>query len=387
MRKYFILITIICWMGCKSEVFESNEFDDSPTIIDLSDNKNFEESDFFDLFSIDEIIELQLPEGSYLGSLRRFEIFDDHLFALDPSFNNLAKFDLKGNYITQIGRIGEGPDEIPEIVDFSIDSKTGHIGLASYSQMKISRYDQNGNFVEATKIGEQIDQLAIFDNKLCLSLTYFNTINRNFGIYSFTGDSLSTHFPFPNDMFPMGLLNISGHLTKSNSGILFNEPASSIIYSFSNDLLPYKKYRFERNNELWPEEKRHDLNGYFQSLATGRLTFLRKYYEENKDYLIFSINLAQSGTPTSPVDPRLGYYNKKTNKTFLSRNADYLKHLEGPIFANDEYFFMYVQKYKFFRIIQENETFEFNLVSNNVDFKNLNENEEDAILVLKLKIK
>ena len=48
---------------------------------------------------------------------------------------------------------------------------------------------------------------------------------------------------------------------------------------------------------------------------------------------------------------------------------------------------MYIQKYKFFRIIQENETFEFNLVSNNVDFKNLNENEEDAILVLKLKIK
>ncbi len=387
MRSFYLLIPVLLWMGCASRVEESSELVDNPKIINLSNNETFEELDFFDLFSLEEIIELKLRKGDYLGSLSRFEIFDNHIFALDPSFNNLIKFDLKGNYITKIGRIGEGPDEIPEIVDFSIDPNTGLIGLASYSQMKISKYDQLGNFVDVTKIREQIDQFVIFDNKLFLSLTYFNTINRNLGIYNFSGDSISTHFSFPKDMFPMGLLNISGHLTKSTSGILFNEPASSRLYSFSKDLLIFEKYRFERNNEFWPEENRHDLNGYFQSLATGKLTFLRKYYEENNDYLIFNINLSQSGNPTSPIDPRLGYFNKKSDNTYLSKKADYLKHLEGPIFANDEYFFMYIQKYKFLRIIQENEAFQLNLDSNKIDLSNLIGNEEDAILIMKFKIK
>jgi hypothetical protein len=386
MTRYFILITMLFLGGCKSDVVDLNDLNEISTVIDLSDNEKFKELDFFNLYSVEEIIELKCQQGDYLGNLRRFEIFKNHIFALDPSFNNLIKFDLQGNYITKIGKIGEGPDEIQEIVDFSIDTKTGLIGLASYSQMKTSKYDQEGNFVEATKIGEQIDQLVIFDNKLFLSLTYFNTINRNLGIFNFSGDSISTHFSFPKDIFPMGLLNISGHLTKSNNGILFNEPASSRIFSFSKDLLLFEKYRFERNNEIWPEENRHDLNGYFQSLATGKLTFLRKYYEENKNYLIFSINLSQSGTPTSPIDPRLGYFNRNTNKTFLSSKADFLKHLEGPIFANEEYFFMYIQKYKFLRIIQENEAFQHNLTSKKIDLSNLNEKEEDAILILKLKI-
>ena len=200
---------------------------------------------------------------------------------LDKNLDALLRFNSKGEILNRICNLGDGPSEVPGISDYTYDFLKDEIYVVSPGVLQVKVYKPDGTFVRNFKMESQADHIAMLGDKPVLTLTYFNPYYKYLSVLNQSGDTLKTAFPFPKETFPIGLHHISGNMTSSNSGeVLVNEPASSTVYSLDNELNLSPKYKFEASDDFWPEEKRHELNAYFEKLSTGNLTFLSKYYEE-----------------------------------------------------------------------------------------------------------
>ena len=341
--KYCKILFIILLGSCsfKESIYNTDDLE----IIKINDSESFIEKDFFELFKVDTIIELQFQEDYYLADIYRLFVLDDAIYALDPMLGNLIRFTYDGKPLNKIGNLGEGPMEMLEIEDFSYDLKNDELLLASSSSMKISRFKPNGEFISNIKLNDQVDMFFYSKEKMAMSLTYYNSIFKNFGLFNINGDSIKTYFPFPSDIFPFSMKMISGHVTKSSSGgFLYNEPASSIIHYFDYNGTSYPKYKFESENDIWPERDKDLIQDFFQTLSTGDLTYLTRYYEESEDFLFFNINIKKSLLDKKVVDPRIGYYDKKNNKCYVSKKFDGLSRIKGPLYASDNMFYCWLSK-------------------------------------------
>lgn len=125
---------------------ESEDQQDSFTIISVDPSAN-------DQLSIDDIAEevdavkLEETDESLISYVAKVQRTDDYIFVLDLSLKKVLQFDLEGNYIKSIGKVGDGPEEIPMITSFLVDKESSYIYIAG--QSKIVVYDFEGGFVRS----------------------------------------------------------------------------------------------------------------------------------------------------------------------------------------------------------------------------------------------
>ena len=62
-------------------------------------------------------------------------------------------FDRKGNYLTNVGAIGQGPGEYESIYDAQIDEKNGRIYLMPWQSDRLLVFDMEGNALESVMLG------------------------------------------------------------------------------------------------------------------------------------------------------------------------------------------------------------------------------------------
>ena len=377
-------MSLFTFVGCS--IKDKTNEDNLSIIIDFENIETTQEKDFFELFQLDTLIELEFKEDFYLGDLYRVVVAEDVIYALDLNFGNLIRFTREGKVLNRIGEKGEGPEEMPEIVDFAYDRENDELILASYSAMRISRFKPTGEFVSSIRAQEQMDQMAFSSSNLALSMTYYNSLYRNLALISTKGDTIKTFFPFPKDVFPIMLKFISGHLTSSiESGFLFSEPASSKIYALDSEAGIYSKYQFLAKDEFWPEEDKHLLNDFFQKLSTGELSFLSRFYEETNQYLFFNINKKKSGLRPQIVDPRIGYYDPLDKAVKFSKSDESLLWIKGPIAAEGDKFYVWISKSKLNDLALENSFWEKSLL----EYPNLlikNTGDYDTPVLIRIKV-
>lgn len=314
-------------------------------MLDLEDSQTFFERDFFELYSIDTLIELEFRDDFYMSELYRVKKGRDEYYALDPLIGNLIRYSRNGKALNRVGVIGPGPMEMAEIDDFSYDEEKDELLLASYSAMKISRFKPSGEFVSSIRLEEQLDQFSYSEDRLAVSMTYYNSLYKNFALLNKEGDTLRTFFPYPRDIFPISLKLIAGHVTNANSdGFLFNEPTSSKVFFINSAGDCYPKYEFVGGKDFWPERDKDLLNEFFQTLSTGALSYLGRYYEETENYFFFNLNLKKSGLSNKIVDPRIGFYGHIEKKSFLSKYFDGLSWIKGPIEVEGDMFYCWISK-------------------------------------------
>ncbi|WP_291782343.1 hypothetical protein [Cecembia sp.] len=131
-------------------------------------------------------------------------------------------------------------------------------------------------------------------------------------------------------------------MTKGFDGkLLYNEPASSIIWEISKEKLQ-AKYAFSSKNPMWPETEKHQLNAFFQELAKGELDFLGRFFEETAFHLVFQWNRKKSPSSNRIVDFRIGVFDKRNKQSKISLPDDFTRKLVGPLaaFGNDVYFYI-----------------------------------------------
>lgn len=80
--------------------------------------------------------------------------------------NNVFKFSENGKFISRIGIIGRGPQEITNIEDLDIDKENQNIYLLSGWQKKFCVYSPNGQFIRSFKVPFYIREFRFSENNL-----------------------------------------------------------------------------------------------------------------------------------------------------------------------------------------------------------------------------
>lgn len=384
MRNFFTVLIILLLNGCSVKLKEPKLYlDQEPEYpILLSD---VIEKDFWELFELESAFELKLSQDYFISTIYRLKVHQNEYFALDETLGNLIRFDSNGKPLNRIGKIGDGPEELPNFSDFGIDEK-GNIVIGSGSGMKASIFTKEGDFVSSIKLKDQLDQLSVSNRVIFASLTYFNQLNKNLAAYNTLGDTLKTYFPYSSDVFPILLKNISGHLTTNFSGsILFNEPASAKIFEINEDLEVKPKFQFISDTELWEENDRHNLNDFFETLGGAKLTHLRRFYEESDRYLFFNLNKKQDQVVRYVIDPRIGFLDKKTGKAYLSKKSESLVFTEGPLVADRDNFTLSIPKQELKKLVDNDPN--WSGIKNFIEFNTIETEEYDSPILLKFSVR
>ncbi|PZV82944.1 6-bladed beta-propeller protein [Algoriphagus aquaeductus] len=384
MRKLFRLLTFSILLSCSPQNKESTFYLDQEAEYPILLSEVLEK-DFWELFKLESAIELKLSQDYFISTIYRLKVHQNEYFALDETLGNLIRFDSNGKPLNRIGKIGEGPEELPNFSDFGIDER-GNIVIGSGSGRKASIYSKEGEFLYSIKFKDQLDQLAVGNNHIFASLTYFNQLNKNLAIYNLEGDTLRTYFPYSSDVFPILLKNISGHLTTNFSGsILFNEPASAKIFEINEELEIKPKFQFISDTELWEENDRHNLNGFFETLGAAKLTHLRRFYEESDRYLLFNLNKKQDQVVRYVIDPRIGFFDKKTGKAYLSKKSESLVFTEGPLVADRNNFTLSIPKQELKKLVDNDPN--WSGIKNFIEFSTIETEEYDSPILLKFSVR
>jgi len=83
------------------------------------------------IFDKIELIPLETIDNSLIRYFEKYDFFEGKHYILDNTQSILFIFDEKGNYISRIARIGQGPGEYRLIYDFSLNRQKGQIEMLS----------------------------------------------------------------------------------------------------------------------------------------------------------------------------------------------------------------------------------------------------------------
>jgi hypothetical protein len=339
--------------GCNSKPIDNTVLEGSDQIPEFS---IFVEKEIKveNIFEINQIVPLEIDKENFLVDIYRLQVFEDNFFLLDRAFGTLLRFSGDGKSIAKIGEFGNGPEETPDIADFTLDGKEEELILLSIEERSISFFDLDGNFKRKIRLKNQSDMLSINqDRNIGMSITYFNEDYSNFELIDNSGKRIQTMFPFPQGVFPIGLKNISGHITRSHSGgFLYQEPANSVIFEIKGDEA-YPKYQFESRDPMWPGEMKHQLNEYFQEVASGKISFPTRFFEESESHLFFGWNQRKRPSSQKVVDFRIGVFDKETKQSFITKECKLSGLMSGPMAVEGDCIYFIISMYHLMELSEE----------------------------------
>lgn len=179
----------------------------------------------------EEIIEipLEFSEQTMIGPIGKVEFSNDLIFVHDITNSRVLNFDLKGNFIQQIGVQGEGPGEYTYMKSFTIDesSETVYIG----AQGKIIKHNFDGEFIEEKRGFNMINYMAVINDELKIFTTQFGYQNEN-----------------SNELFNLEILqSFDRELRKTDSVLLKKIPIKKSVGS----TFPMAKYLSKSKREYY----------------------------------------------------------------------------------------------------------------------------------------
>lgn len=163
-----------------------------------------------------EIIRFDNREEALMGEQQ--VVVSEHYLAVWNVWNQnfpVRLFDRKGNFLCNIGAVGQGPGEYQAIYDICIDEAAGRIYLLPWTRSELLVYDLEGNVQPSVP--------------LCLRV--------NKGKLRFRTDSLLTVFclPFPDTPAVLWTQDLTGRRTSYiESGPLTAYDYNSEVYSCGN---------------------------------------------------------------------------------------------------------------------------------------------------------
>ncbi|GAB2615463.1 6-bladed beta-propeller [Belliella aquatica] len=225
------LICYVILFGCsKSE--ESNEFMNTK-LIDFKNVKNFDSLiSPRDLMKDVEYIKFNTPDEFKLTSVSKIQEMENKLIVLDGKNNILIAFDSNGNYIAQVGKIGEGPEEYKEASDFDIDQNSNIINIFSRADHAILQFDSDLKFLKKIKLKNWASQFGVLESGNLALYSYLGEESNKFNIsiYNQSGEVIDQKMMVnPSKNFIP--LNYSGFINKE----FYTYPLSSKIYKIKEN--------------------------------------------------------------------------------------------------------------------------------------------------------
>lgn len=224
MKRFCLLCCILqgwFWTSCNNQSPDSRE-NGLPYIIDfeqcISNARNIKISDIADTI---ELVELKTPEELPVSMIWQFIPFGDYWFI--NAREGVFKFTNKGEYITTIGKPGQGPGEYPSVFDISVDKYHKEFIINAYH--RVLYYDLDGNYLRMENKSGRMKNAAFSD-----SILWVTDTGRNTDKYMFYGINKlrDTIFSLPNPYY-----NIKSQ--DNGGGYVIMEKAKEFYY-YKGDL-------------------------------------------------------------------------------------------------------------------------------------------------------
>ncbi len=254
-----------------------------------------------------EYLELKTPKDIIVSRIWDVYLLDDFLY-LHTTYGNF-KFTRQGQFVTEIGRGGQGPGEYSMTHDIDIDPVREEIILLDSG--KVLFYDLDGNFLRSGKWGSLGQTIAVTDSALWISTLSIHLDKYLAFAINHQGDTIAF---MPNPVYGAKSLNegfITAFFTKYNKDFYRNKGSLYLKGTVGNDTIyqlsgvnrsPYTvfhwgKYKLPLEYEAWYSEKAFIQHGprYWGVNAASEddryfyLYAIRYGYEEsdNQKYIIY----------------------------------------------------------------------------------------------------
>ena len=90
--------------------------------LSLIDTKEIKRKKFNDLFHLEKVIPLETSPKSLIKDTYKIKLIDSLIYIHDSDQNKVLVFNIKGEYLKNIGKKGKGPKEYEYISDFYVES-------------------------------------------------------------------------------------------------------------------------------------------------------------------------------------------------------------------------------------------------------------------------
>ena len=319
--KYISLLSLVVLASCRQET--KHYFEDNIVhVVDFSSLKECKLTDLPHWDNVDYILLRNGGDKELIGLINKVKVLPDQnrIIVMDSRRRALVAYDMHGNFITQIGHVGQGPKEFINLTDFDVDSK-GNIYMIDGRLDKLFVYDSSFQCVKDVKLPFEADILCTLGgDSLLYGLSSWNK-GRSEGykiVLSNSKQEIIKEF-VPYEESDPGFW-ISDYLFgKSKDYIAYNQTVDNDVLLFSKQGELKKVFRFDFGNENVPvsaktniERQLADYDQYVMLKKILAITdryiigFLWEHRQTKMFVLDYQSNVCYKGDQISDLDCRLG---------------------------------------------------------------------------------
>ncbi|GHT67941.1 hypothetical protein AGMMS50239_32020 [Bacteroidia bacterium] len=340
----FLISSSCVFTACYQETLKIEEspflFENEVHSIDIKPNdERFDISQYIDSVVY---VKLELTDESIIGNIEKVLVFENCIYVMDGQTSSLFMFDMEGNYLSKICKIGNGPGEYTRLDFFNIDVEKRHIVLTDLMSYWNIRYDMNGNYLSRKKIPVNTEGFAPLAKEQYISFSNFRN-NKRFFEQEYNLVYLDSLMQIQKAYFPY------------NSSVLYDPFVQfSIIpcgpfYTYSNELY----FHYKMKNEIYrvsPEGvslkyKFNIDNNNFDYSRINKKNNLMEYVNDGKYWTIYNVCethdiLFLSFSENTYPKAFMCYYSKLSGKSINSSAFTLSKfNFSGiPIASSNEWF-------------------------------------------------
>ena len=265
----------------------------------------------------DSIEYIPLSSDSILDIILKIEFSNSYIYVKDKK-SLFAKFSGNGDFITEIGKRGNGPQEYNYVNDFVVDNETEKCYVLNYRHQKIYAFESNGDFIET------MDLAFEYPTRFCqiaegLFIYYNNSRGKKdicFEIIDIEGNVIEQ---FKND----NKFNIEGSfLTFKDDCILYKDGEKVCYKEIHSDTVFYVENQEVKIKYVLNSEDKSFVN----SLRSNPIFFMNHSHEfimqtnlfETKNYIFYEywyqsenriLTYCKGKNYSFEIDAKIGFIN------------------------------------------------------------------------------
>jgi hypothetical protein len=292
------------FMGCQSHQDNSPSNNSVPSIpVGINDVQMGVASAYLSDY---EIVPLETNDSSLIKYIDKLVLFRERMYVLDCSQNTVLIFSKKGKFVTKISRIGKGPGEYEQIMDFCIDSLENKIIVHSDRPYKIMYFNMEGKFIDEHKMdGWYQNILATGENLVLYNRSSSPKEKFKIIFQSKTGKKKNMFLPYQGKI---NRCNIGYPNICQSNATYFYEPLNDTIYRINeSNVVP--AYYIDFGKDKLPENLRRSTDYREidrEVISTNKYGYFISNFRETEKYIIFKYEPA-----------RVVFYAKAEKKTVV----------------------------------------------------------------------
>jgi hypothetical protein len=286
----FFVVSLLILGGCQQH--KCKGIDDFSINIKVGSENYQKEIVYSSLFDSVKYVKLEMSNESLIGIIAKIRVAEDRIFILDQRLRTLLAFSDTGKFLWKINKIGNGPGEYTEIIDF--DLKNDKLYLFDPNR-NVLEFDLSGNFIKSYPLKRFGTSMAVNDTFLYLYTCNYPTEEGKYQLLIM--DDYGQNSKIGISVIPKNLIEVCKSFNSENAfchfedEIRFFTPFSTKIYSIKRDSI-FVKYNIDFGEFNIPEN--YFDNYTMVDVEESKYAYGLNTYWETDAYFYFNIKVNEN---------------------------------------------------------------------------------------------